>query len=102
MRSLHGALRMAENILGNWMGIGKLAMSARTSVRDYHYRCSLPRVKKVGRHQIAMLVVCIHEAVRYVDQNGEEGGEDHHLACYLLPAVSGWFASRHAARIGPR
>jgi len=46
-------------------------------------------VKKVGRYQLALLVVSVHEAVRYVDQNGKADGEDHQLARYLLPAEFG-------------
>lgn len=58
----------------------------------------LPRVKKPGRYQIAATVIREHEAVRYVDENGEAAGECHQLACNLLAAELWWFASWHAAR----
>lgn len=43
-------------------------------------------MEEVGRYQIATLVVLIHEPIRYVDQSGEAGREDHQSARDLLGA----------------
>jgi len=65
------------------MGIGELHIYTSIPFRDHRhhrYRCFLPRAKEVGCYQLPTLVVFVHEAVRYVDQNGEENNEEYQVA----------------------
>lgn len=94
-------LGVVNDISGNVMAIGKLGTGTRLLAITVISPFFSPRVKEVGRHQIAALVVRVHEAVRDVDQNGEAGGEDHQLARYI-PVAESRRLSRHAAGIGSR